>query len=123
MDYSLPALRVIRVLDQIAQWRGYPKHLRIDNGPEFVSSALAKWATQHHVSLAFIQPGKPAQNAYIERFNRTFRQDVLDLYVFTTLNEVRRLSTQWMIEYNAERPHLALNNLTPWEYLKTANKK
>lgn len=118
IDYSLPAQRVIRALDQIAGWRGYPKHIRVDNGPEFVSTALASWAQQHDVTLAFIQPGKPAQNAYIERFNRTFRQDVLDLYLFKNLEEVRNISTQWMIEYNAERPHMALNNMTPWEYLK-----
>lgn len=123
VDYSLPALRVTRMLDQVASWRGYPKHLRIDNGPEFISSALARWAKKHSVSLAFIEPGKPAQNAYIERFNRTFRQDVLDFYLFSSLDEVRTISTNWMIEYNSERPHSSLNHLTPWEYLEQTNQK
>lgn len=118
IDYSLPARRVMRALDQIAEWRGYPRHLRIDNGPEFVSSALAKWADKHNVVLAFINPGKPAQNGYIERFNRTYRQDVLDLYLFKNLQEVRNISTRWMIEYNEQRPHMALNNMTPWEFLE-----
>ena len=117
IDYSLPAERVVRALDQVAEWRGYPNYLRIDNGPEFISQKLEDWAEKHGVTLDFIQPGKPAQNAYIERFNRTYREDVLDMYLFSHLDEVRDITTRWMYEYNSDRPHESLNDMTPWEYM------
>ena len=79
IDLNLPALRVVRVLDRIAANRGYPVMLRMDNGPEFISLALAEWAEQHAVKLEFIQPGKPTQNAFIERFNRTYRTEILSI--------------------------------------------
>ena len=88
VDTSLPAERVVRVLEMLASWRGYPEQLRIDNGPELISHKLAAWAEKHSVELAFIQPGKPAQNAYIERFNRTFREEILDTYLVTMIQEV-----------------------------------
>ncbi|MBC8336880.1 MAG: transposase family protein, partial [Anaerolineales bacterium] len=81
-DTSLPAERVIRALDMLAVWHGYPQQIRVDNGPEFISHKLAEWAEQYQVVLDFIEPGKPSQNAYIERFNRTYREDVLDAYLF-----------------------------------------
>jgi len=117
IDNSLPARRVTRVLDQVAEWRGqYPQQLRLDNGPEFIAREMARWAEAHQVTLAFIEPGKPAQNAYIERFNRTFREDVLDAYSFESLAEVRVLSEKWLEEYNTVRPHQALGNMTPYQY-------
>ena len=111
------AERVVRVLEQIAQWRGYPKFLRVDNGPEFISKRLQHWAVSHDVKLHHIQPGKPAQNAYIERFNRTFRDAVLDAYGFDHLEEVRSITESWMAIYNGKRPHSSLNDHTPWEFL------
>lgn len=117
VDLNLPALRVIRVLDRIAERRGYPEKLRCDNGPELVSIALAEWAEDHGVALEFIQPGKPTQNSYVERFNRTYRDEILDLYLFSSLSEVRHLTDSWMRKYNEERPHDSLGNLTPIEYL------
>jgi putative transposase len=117
IDLSLPALRVIRVLERIVAWRGYPKQLRMDNGPEFISATLAEWAEEHNIKLEFIKPGTPTQNSYIERFNRTYRDEILNMYVFKTLNEVRELTENWIREYNGERPHDSLNDLTPWEYL------
>jgi putative transposase len=99
-DTSIPAARVIRVLEMLALWRGLPQQLRIDNGPEFISQKLADWAAERDVKLAFIQPGKPAQNAYIERFNRTFREEVLDAYLL----------------YNAIRPHAALGGVPPYQF-------
>jgi putative transposase len=119
VDTSLPSLRVIRVLDTIATERGYPKRIRSDNGTEFISQAMASWAEKHGVELAFIQPGKPAQNAYIERFNRTYREDVLDAYLFARLDEVRAITESWQEEYNADRPHESLQGLPPYEYAKT----
>lgn len=117
IDLNLPAPRVIRVLERIVSWRGYPVKLRMDNGPEFISAALAEWADEHRVTLEFIKPGKPTQNSYVERFNRTYRTEVLDMYVFRTLNEVREITEKWMIEYNEERPHESLGDLTPSEFL------
>jgi putative transposase len=102
-DTSLPARRVIRTLDMLASWRGYPQQIRVDNGPELISKELAEWAERHQVVLAFIQPGKPAQNAYIERFNRTYREAVLDAYLFDSLEEVRSITEDWLEEYNAIR--------------------
>jgi len=89
----------------------------MDNGPELISKALAEWAEAHKVGLAFIEPGKPAQNAYIERFNRTYREDVLDAYLFSTLQEVHDITDEWIEEYNAIRPHKALKVLPPYQYL------
>jgi putative transposase len=115
VDTSLPAGRIIRVLDLVAAWRGYPQRLRSDNGPEFISQTLERWATSHDVLLDFIEPGKPAQNAYIERLNRTYREDVLDFYHFRSLAEVRAITEQWREEYNADRPHDSLAGLTPYQ--------
>ncbi|EIJ6450416.1 IS3 family transposase [Salmonella enterica] len=116
IDLNLPAPRVVRVLDRIAANRGYPAMLRMDNGPEFISLALAEWAEKHAVKLELIRPGKPTQNAFIERFNRTYRTEILDFYLFRTLNEVREITEKWLSEYNCERPHESLNNMTPEEY-------
>ena len=117
VDLNLPALRVIRVLERAVAWRGYPKKLRMDNGPEFISTTLAEWAEEHNIQLEFIQPGTPTQNSYVERFNRTYRDEILNMYVFRTLDEVRDLTQNWVREYNEERPHDSLEDLTPWEYL------
>lgn len=117
IDTSLPGPRVVRALDELAEVRGVPGRLRLDNGPEFISQALGDWAERRGVQLQFIQPGKPTQNAYIERFNRTFRTEVLSCYVFTNLQEVRSMTEEWLKRYNEDRPHEALGNLTPRQYL------
>ena len=114
---NLPTQRIIRILERIAAWRGYPAKLRMDNGPELTSVKLADWAETNSVHLEFIQPGKPTQNSYIERFNRTYREEVLDMYVFSNLSEVREITENWLKEYNEERPHESLGNMTPIEYL------
>ena len=116
IDTSLPAARVIRVLDMLASWRGYPQQLRIDNGPELISQQVVDWARKHDVYLAYIQPGKPAQNAFIERFNRTYREAVLDAYLFDTVPEAQAITENWLDEYNAIRPHEALENVPPYQY-------
>lgn len=121
IDLNLPALRVTRVLDRIAAWRGYPQKLRLDNGPELISIALADWAEQHHVELCFIQPGKPMQNGFIERFNGSYRRGVLDMYAFRTLSEVRERTERWLRDYNEDIPHDALNDLTPAEFRQFHN--
>jgi putative transposase len=116
IDLNLPASRVIRVLDRIAAWRGYPDKLRLDNGPEFIAIALAEWAQAKGITLDFIEPGKPMQNGYIERFNGSYRKGVLDMYVFRNLHEVRERSEHWLSDYNEQIPHDALNDLTPVEF-------
>ena len=116
IDTSLPSARVIRALDELIELRGPPKRLRLDNGPELISAALHQWAQRHGVELVHIQPGKPTQNAYIERFNRTFRTEVLDRYVFTSLDEVRRMTEDWRHRYNHDRPHRSLGGLSPIRY-------
>lgn len=121
IDTSLPAARIIRALNELVEVRGKPRRLRSDNGPEFISHALAEWAKQNSIELQFIQPGKPTQNAYIERFNRTYRTEVLDCYVFTSLQEVRRMTEDWRHRYNHERPHESLGSLAPVQYLKQLN--
>lgn len=118
IDLNIPAQRVVRVVAN----RGYPLKMRMDNGPELISLTLAQWAEEHDVMLDFIKPGKPTQNAFIERFNPTYRTEILDFYLFRTLNEVREITERWLTEYNSERPHESLNNLTPEEYrLMTEN--
>jgi putative transposase len=113
VDTSLPAERVVRVLEQLLSWRGQPTRIRMDNGPELISKRLKSWAQERHIELLHIQPGKPAQNAYIERFNRTFREDVLDAYLFDDLEEVRNITERWLEDYNTIRPHEALQGLAP----------
>jgi len=100
----------------LALWRRYPRQLRIDNSPELISHKLAAWAEKHKVVLAFIQPGKPAQNAYIERFNRTYREDILDAYLFSTIQDVQAITGDWLEECNTIRPHAALGGLPPYQY-------
>ena len=116
VDTSLPAKRVVRALDELVEVRGKPTRLRLDNGPEFISHELARWAKDNAVTLQFIQKGKPTQNAYIERFNRTYRNGVLDCYVFNSLQEVRALTAEWLEHYNHHRPHEALGRVPPTSY-------
>lgn len=116
VDTSLPAERVVRILETLIAWRGLPTQIRMDNGPEWISHRLENWAKEHHIPLAHIQPGKPAQNAYIERFNRTFREDVLDAYLFSSLQEVRQIVETWREEYNLIRPPEALQGFSPYQF-------
>lgn len=113
---TLPSTRVIQILDDIAMHRGYPQKVRMDNGPENISKRLRLWAEKHHVELQYIQPGKPAQNGYIERFNRTYREEILDMNIFVDLIDVQTMTDEWLIEYNTQRPHCSLNDLTPAEF-------
>lgn len=111
--FSLPATAVTQHLDQIAAIHGYPRMIRLDNGPEHTAQHFKRWAEAHHIQLLYIQPGKPAQNAYIERFNRTYREAILDMYIFDNLQEVRLLTKKWIHHYNYERPHQALGMQPP----------
>lgn len=116
---SLPAIRVTEFLDSIAFSHGYPAQLRLDNGPENISKEMTRWAEKHQVHIHYIQPGKPAQNAYIERFNRTYREEVLSMHLFKNIVEVQAITDNWVQEYNTQRPHQSLGNLTPHAYRQT----
>jgi putative transposase len=115
-DHSLTGKRVARVLDRIALTRELPEVITVDNGPEFISKALDLWAFENGVKLRFIQPGKPVQNAYIESFNGKFRNECLNDNVFVSLNSARNIIEDWRLDYNSERPHSSLDNMTPEEF-------
>lgn len=115
---SLPSERVIRALDQIIEWRGAPKVIRCDNGPEYISHKLLAWAEEKAIWIDYIQPGKPTQNAYIERFNRTVREECLDLHWFESVRHAEHVVTEWMWLYNNERPHSAVGNRPPRKVLE-----
>lgn len=117
IDTSLPATRVIRTLSQVIEMRGKPKRIRMDNGPEFISHKFELWCKEQEIALQYIQPGKPMQNGRVERFNGTYRTDILDAYLFEDLWQVKELTDEFVNEYNNERPHESLNDLTPTEYL------
>lgn len=115
-NISIPSQGVIRTLEDVMEWRGKPDQIRVDNGPEFTSSDFMDWCKGKGIKINYIQPGKPVQNAFIERFNRTYREEVLDAYIFEDLEQVRQLSMEWMEEYNKERPHESLKGKSPEKY-------
>ena len=119
-DLSLPSARVIRSLERIIEWRGKPTAIRCDNGPEYISGTLIEWAKTRHIRLDYIQPGKPQQNAYVERYNRTVRYDWLNQYLFESIAQVQDAATRWLWTYNNERPNMALGGITPVQKLSMA---
>lgn len=118
VDTSLSGLRVSRVLDQLAQTRGLPEIITVDNGPEFASKALDEWAYRNGVKLHFIRPGKPVENCYIESFNGKFRDECLNEHWFSNLQEARKIIEAWRLDYNQYRPHSSLGDLTPDEFVR-----
>lgn len=113
IDFSLPAQRVTRALNQLIEWRGKPAIIRSDNGPEYISHHFKLWAEQRGILLWYTQPGNPQQNAYIERFNRTMRYELLNQHLFTSLEHLQNEATEWLWCYNHNRPHMALGGKTP----------
>jgi putative transposase len=122
VDTSLPSLRVQRVLNRLINERGKPSLIRVDNGPEFISHTLQQWCEDQDIILQFIQPGKPMQNAYIERKNGSIRRELLNAYLFYSLAEVRVMAEQWRQDYNHERPHKSLGYLSPVKYAEQRGK-
>ncbi len=118
VDTSINGVRVVRVLNEIAQVEGLPEIIIIDNGPEFIGKALDAWAYQRGVKLAFITPGKPVENAYIESFNGRFRDECLNENWFMTLEQAREIVEAWRVDYNTERPHSSLEYMTPEEFIR-----
>ena len=120
VDRSLPTLRVIRTLERIIEWRGKPDAIRCDNGPEYISGQLMAWAKQRRITLQYIQPGKPQQNAYVERYNRTVRHEWLDQHLFESIRHAQETATEWLWRYNNERPNMAIGGITPIQKLEAA---
>jgi len=112
-DTSISGERVTRILDHIAQWRGLPETLVMDNGPEFTGKAMLIWAKMRGLALHYIEPGKPNQNAFVESFNGTFRNECLNTHWFLSVSEAKRETKNWGVEYNTERPHSSLGGLPP----------
>lgn len=120
-DYSHSGQSVVAVLEELIWSRGKPLAIRTDNGPEFISNCLSSWCKERNIEMKYIQPGEPTQNAYIERFNRLFREDVLDAYVFEDLKQVKDLAEEWKNDYNLNHPHSSLGGLSPKNYLRKLN--
>ena len=113
MGTSIPARRVILVLEELIALHGRPAAIRVDNGPDLVAQDFVDWCEQRRVAIHYIQPGKPDQKAFIERFNRSYRTEVLDVYLFESLAEARALTKRWLVTYNQERPHDNLGRVPP----------
>ncbi|MBN3342775.1 IS3 family transposase [Pectobacterium brasiliense] len=110
---SIPSARLIRVLNRLVDYYGSPDAIRLDNGPEMISGAFTEWAARKGIAIRYIQPGKPNQNAFIERFNRTYRTEVLDAHLFANIEQVQAITDQWLMDYNEYRPHESLGGLPP----------
>jgi len=115
--FSFPSAAVVAKLEEVAIEHGYPKWLRVDNGPEHIASILERWADEHEVKLLFIEPGKPTQNAFIESFNARVRDEVLNPHRFRTSFEFNDIAEAWRVEYNTTHPHTGLGGKTPEEFL------
>ena len=106
-----------RVLDDLIRLYGRPTRVRVDNGHELTAEAFVEWCRAQQIGIGYIQPGKPDQNAFIERFNRTFREQVLDAYLFDSLEQVREITEASLATYNTERPHDSLGRVPPLTFL------
>ena len=115
---SYPSQRVIRQLGELIEYYGKPKYIRTDNGPEFISQDYKDWCKDQDIERVYSEPGKPMQNGYVERFNRTFREDVLDAYLFSSISQFDIIANKWCEDYNDNHPHSSLGKKSPKEYGK-----
>lgn len=115
-DYSIRSSRVIWVLRHLVNRFGKPERIRMDNGPELIAKIAQEWSAMNEIEFKYIQPGKPTQNAYVERFNGSYRRGVLNAHIFETIEDVREETQKWSMDYNESRPHDALGGLPPRVY-------
>lgn len=120
---SYPAKTVVETLENIKEEIGIPKYIRCDNGPEFISKIFKQWCEKNFIEIKYTQPGKPMQNGYIERFNRFYREDILDAYYFNDIHQLQVLSNNWRDDYNYNHPHKSLGNKSPVEFKPRFNKE
>jgi putative transposase len=114
---SIPAARVVRVMEQLGEMDGLPDAVRVDNGPEFLAEAFRGWCAEHGIEIRYIQAGKPNQNAFVERFHCSYRAEILNAYLFENVEAVQRISGEWLLDYNDYRPHDSLGGIPPSSYL------
>ena len=123
VDYSFPSLKVIDRVKRVIEWRGKPEEIRSDNGTEFIAKVFGDFCSTSEINHIRIQKGKPMQNGFIERFNRTYREDVLDMHIFENVNQVKEKTDEFMMDYNNYHPHDSLSDLSPVQFLKTKYQK
>ncbi len=123
VDYSFPSMKVVDMVKRVIEWRGKPEEIRSDNGTEFIAKAFEGFCSNSGISHLRIQKGKPMQNGYIERFNRTYREDVLDMHIFESIHQVRDKTEDFLDDYNNFHPHDSLGNKSPIEFMKTQNQR
>lgn len=114
---NYPARQVVETLEQLEEEIGLPQSIRCDNGPEFISKTFINWCEKKYIEIKYTQPGKPMQNGYVERFNRFYREDILDAFYFNDLYQLRTLSENWRIDYNWNHPHDSLGKKSPKEFM------
>jgi putative transposase len=123
VDYSFPAYKVIKMVKRVISWRGKPEEIRSDNGTEFIAKKFEDFCENSGIEHVRIQKGKPNQNGFIERFNRTFREDVLDMNIFENIDQVRDKVEEFLEDYNNNHPHDSLADMSPNEFLDRYNQK
>jgi len=115
---SFPSERLTRQLEELVEYYGKPAYIRTDNGPEFTSNEYKRWCKKKGIERVYSEPGKPMQNGYVERFNRTFREDVLDAYLFSSISQFQIIANKWSDDYNNNHPHGSLGKMSPREFGK-----
>jgi len=118
IDTSIGSHALVEVITLLIREVGKPLQIRVDNGPEFISSAFTNYCNQQNIEIKYIQPGKPTQNAFVERFNGSYRRDILNTYIFYHLDQVRKITEMWRMNYNNIRPHESLGNIPPKKYVE-----